>query len=66
MGLSLTLAHVGDSRCYLFRDDALHLLTEDHSLVEEQLRSGQITALEAEHHPMRNIITRAVGSPAHG
>ncbi len=59
---SLTLAHVGDSRCYLFRAGQLVQLTEDHSLVEEQLRSGQITALEAERHPMRNIITRAVGS----
>jgi protein phosphatase len=59
---TLTLAHVGDSRCYLFRDGALTLLTHDHSLVEEQLRAGQITAFEARHHPMRNIITRAVGS----
>ena len=61
---SLTLAHVGDSRCYLFRAGQLVQLTEDHSLVEEQLRSGQITASEAERHPMRNIITRAVGSQA--
>ncbi len=59
---SLTLAHVGDSRCYLFRDATLTPLTHDHSLVEEQLRSGQITAREALNHPMRNIITRAVGS----
>lgn len=59
---SLTLAHVGDSRCYLFRAGRLLQLTEDHSLVEEQVRIGQITAAEAERHPMRNIITRAVGS----
>ena len=59
---SLTLAHVGDSRCYLFRQGVLLALTADHSLVEEQLRLGEITAFEAEHHPMRNIITRAVGS----
>ena len=59
---SLTLAHVGDSRCYLFRDGVLLQMTADHSLVEEQLRSGEITAYEAENHPMRNIITRAVGS----
>ncbi len=59
---SLTLAHVGDSRCYLFRAGALTLLTHDHSLVEEQVRAGQITAFEALHHPMRNIITRAIGS----
>jgi serine/threonine protein phosphatase PrpC len=62
--VSLTLAHVGDSRCYCYRDNALTLLTHDHSLVEEQLRLGEITAFEAEHHPMRNIITRAVGSQA--
>jgi protein phosphatase len=59
---ALTLAHVGDSRCYLFREGALSLLTQDHSLVEEQVRLGELTALEAEYHPMRNIITRAVGS----
>jgi protein phosphatase len=59
---SLTLAHVGDSRCYLYRGGVLTQLTLDHSLVEEQLRLGEITPLEAERHPMRNIITRAVGS----
>lgn len=59
---ALTLAHVGDSRCYLFRGGALQLLTADHSLVEEQVRMGELTALEAASHPMRNIITRAVGS----
>ena len=61
---SVTLAHVGDSRCYLWRDGGLTLLTGDHSLVEEQLRAGEITEAEAETHPMRNIITRAVGSMA--
>jgi protein phosphatase len=59
---ALTLAHVGDSRCYLYRAGALSLLTQDHSLVEEQVRMGELTALEAATHPMRNIITRAVGS----
>lgn len=61
---AMTLAHVGDSRCYLFRGGQLELLTQDHSLVEEQLRLGEISAAEAEFHPMRNIITRAVGSQA--
>ena len=61
---SLTLAHVGDSRCYRFRNGELQRLTQDHSLVEEQMRLGEISADEAEHHPMRNIITRAVGSQA--
>ena len=59
---ALTLAHVGDSRCYLFRDGVLSMLTQDHSLVEEQVRLGEMTAFEASIHPMRNIITRAVGS----
>ena len=59
---AVTLAHVGDSRCYLLRAGQLALLTQDHSLVEEQLRLGEISAVEAEYHPLRNIITRAVGS----
>ncbi|CAN5759199.1 Stp1/IreP family PP2C-type Ser/Thr phosphatase [soil metagenome] len=61
---SLWLAHVGDSRCYLYRGRKLSQLTDDHSLVEEQLRAGQITAAEAAASPMRNLITRAVGSQA--
>jgi serine/threonine protein phosphatase PrpC len=60
----MTLAHVGDSRCYLFREGLLTMLTQDHSLVEEQVRMGELTPQEAEAHPMRNIITRAVGSQA--
>jgi serine/threonine protein phosphatase PrpC len=59
---ALWLAHVGDSRCYLYRQRILTQLTADHSLVEEQLRAGQITAAEAARSPMRNFITRAVGS----
>lgn len=60
--LALTVAHVGDSRCYLFRDSTLTRLTEDHSLVEEQLRCGEITLAQAAVSPLRNIITRAIGS----
>ncbi len=59
---ALWLAHVGDSRCYLFRGGALHLLTEDHSLVEEQVRAGLLSRVQAAASPMRNIITRAVGT----
>jgi serine/threonine protein phosphatase PrpC len=59
---NLWLAHVGDSRCYLYRNRDLTQLTDDHSLVEEQVRAGQITAAEAARSPMRNYITRAVGS----
>lgn len=59
---TLWLANVGDSRCYLRRRGRLEQLTDDHSLVEEQLRAGQITAAQAAQSPMRNLITRAIGS----
>lgn len=59
---SLTLAHVGDSRCYRLRAGALTQLTADHSLVEEQVRMGEITPAQAAVHPMRNIITRVIGT----
>jgi PPM family protein phosphatase len=55
------LAHVGDSRAYLFRDGELKLLTSDHSLVEELRRQGRLTDEQAEDHPQRSIITRALG-----
>jgi serine/threonine protein phosphatase PrpC len=59
------LAHVGDSRCYRFRGGTLLQLTLDHSLVEEQVRMGQMTAEQAENSPFRNVITRAVGAGEH-
>jgi serine/threonine protein phosphatase PrpC len=59
---TLWLGHVGDSRCYRRRRGKLEQLTHDHSLVEEQLRAGQITAEQAAQSPMRNLITRAIGS----
>ncbi len=55
------LAHVGDSRAYLFRDGRLKLLTSDHSLVEELRRQGRLTDEQAQDHPQRSIITRALG-----
>lgn len=61
---TLWLSHVGDSRCYRRRHGRLEKLTVDHSLVEEQMRAGQITAAQAAESPMRNLITRAVGSQA--
>jgi serine/threonine protein phosphatase PrpC len=61
---TLWLGHVGDSRCYRRRRGHFEQLTHDHSLVEEQLRAGQITAAQAAHSPMRNLITRAIGSQA--
>lgn len=55
-------AHVGDSRVYLLRDGELKQVTQDHSMVMEMYRSGLITLEQAENHPMKNIITRAVGT----
>jgi len=57
----LAVANVGDSRVYLFQQGELSQLTEDHSLVEELVREGQITHDEARVHPQRSIITRALG-----
>ncbi len=55
------LCHAGDSRGYLFRDGQLTQLTHDHSYVQELVDCGTITVEEAEHHPQKNIITRALG-----
>jgi serine/threonine protein phosphatase PrpC len=56
------VAHVGDSRCYRYRGSVLEQLTHDHSLVDEQVKLGQLTREEADRSPLRNVITRAVGS----
>lgn len=53
--------HVGDSRAYLFRDGTLRQLTDDHSLVAEQMRAGLITPEQAQMSPYRHVITRSVG-----
>ena len=60
----ITLVHVGDSRCYRWRGSALERLTDDHSLVEEMVRQGQLTPEQALEHPQRSIITRALGPEA--
>ncbi len=57
----LTIAHVGDSRAYRLRGGELERLTRDHSLVGEMVRRGAITEAEAEVHPQRSILTRALG-----
>jgi len=61
-GSVVTIGHVGDSRAYLLRDDQLTQLTQDHSLVAELVRSGRLSAKEAESHPRRSVITRALGT----
>jgi PPM family protein phosphatase len=59
---SIALGHVGDSRAYRIRDEQLEQLTDDHSLVGELLRSGKLSPEEAEVHPQRSVITRALGT----
>ena len=76
MGTTLTMAyhlqatvcvvHVGDSRAYLFRDGALHQLTNDHTVTAELVKSGAITPEEARTHRYRNVITNVVGGPVRG
>jgi serine/threonine protein phosphatase PrpC len=56
------VAHVGDSRAYLLRADDLRPVTEDHSLVAELVRSGDLTRAQAAEHPQKNLITRALGA----
>ncbi len=57
-----TVAHVGDSRCYILNDSGFQQLTDDHTLVNELVRTGQITKEDAEHHPRKNVILRALGT----
>ena len=61
-GDGVVIGHVGDSRAYLLRDDKLTQLTQDHSLVAELIRSGRLSPEEAETHPQRSVITRALGT----
>lgn len=56
------VGHIGDSRAYLIDDASIIQLTEDHSLVNELVKNGHITAEEAHHHPRRNVIIRALGT----
>jgi protein phosphatase len=61
-GVTFGIAHVGDSRAYLVRDDTLHQLTRDHTLVQSLMDDGQISAAEAETHPRRSMLMRALQS----
>lgn len=58
----LFIGHIGDSRAYLLRDEKLIQLTEDHSLVAQLVKNGTISKKEAQNHPQRNMITRALGT----
>ena len=60
--LTLAAANVGDSRIYLYENEALAQVSVDHSLVAELARAGQITEEEAARHPQRNVVTRALGA----
>ncbi len=64
-GRQLLIGHVGDSRAYLLHEGELHRATDDHSLVEELVREGRLTPEQAEAHPQRAIVTRALGVDEH-
>lgn len=71
MGTTMTLlliendkfyvGHIGDSRAYIIRDNVIEQITEDHSLVTQMIKDGKLSANEAKYHPLKNIITRALG-----
>jgi protein phosphatase len=61
-GMTVAIGHVGDSRAYLVRGEQMEQLTEDHSLVNELLKTGKLSEEEAQIHPQRSVITRAVGT----
>jgi serine/threonine protein phosphatase PrpC len=61
LGRSAYIAHVGDTRVYYLNDEGLHQISQDHSLVNRLTELGQISAQEAQHHPQRNFLYRAVG-----
>jgi protein phosphatase len=61
----LRVVNVGDSRCYRMRNARLEQITLDHSLVDEQVRLGRMTPAEAQRSPLRNVITRALGTQSH-
>lgn len=60
----MTVAHVGDSRCYLNNENGFNQITEDHSLVNELVRSGELTIEEARVHPRKNVVLKALGTGA--
>ena len=61
-GTHIAIAHVGDSRAYLLRSGTLEQITDDHSMVADMIRRGQLSEAEARYHPNRSVITRALGT----
>src|SRR5207248_11192049 len=61
-GMTVAIGHVGDSRAYLVRGEHMEQLTEDHSLVNELMKTGKLSEEEAHAHPQRSVITRVVGT----
>ena len=57
-----TIANIGDSRCYIYNESGFKQITEDHSLVNELVKSGQISREDAENHPRKNVLLRALGT----
>lgn len=57
-----TIGHIGDSRCYVLNEIGFKQLTDDHTLVNELVRSGHISKEDAEHHPRKNVVLRALGT----
>lgn len=62
VGSKVTVAHVGDSRLYIAQSDSMRQVTQDHSYIEELIKNGTLTREEAESHPRKHVITRAIGS----
>ncbi|GAA0612677.1 Stp1/IreP family PP2C-type Ser/Thr phosphatase [Virgibacillus siamensis] len=60
-----TIAHIGDSRCYLQNDDGFKQVTEDHSFVNALVQSGEISKDDAQHHPRKNVVLKALGTENH-
>ena len=58
----VSIAHIGDSRCYLYNRIGFHQMTEDHSYVNYLVKSGGISREDAEHHPRKNVLTRVLGT----
>ncbi|WP_342539750.1 Stp1/IreP family PP2C-type Ser/Thr phosphatase [Heyndrickxia sp. FSL K6-6286] len=58
----VTIANIGDSRCYLFNEDGFKQITEDHSYVNELVKTGIISKEDAEHHPRKNVVLKALGT----